>query len=128
MGSSGKLLIIFPLVVFFLSASITFFTTSTTQTVTYSVLGIFDIDITFGDFFTIMTIVSGLTVLMGVGIFGTGFTGESVKIAFKMITLGTLWIFLSGISGVSTIPFVGFFIFWSLSLMYFIGIALVAGE
>ena len=120
---AGERLIIFPLVISFLAAIPTFLT-STSETLVFSFLG-FNFDITFSDFFLLLTgIVAVISIVAGINFLGSGLNDSATHILFKITTFGLLWVFLIGISGIGGIPYVGIIIYWALSLLFFIGVIL----
>lgn len=122
----GEKLIIFPLIVSFIMAIPTFLF-STLETITFSFLGL-NFNLTFSDFFLLLTAsVATIAVVAGINILGSGLNDTGTLLVFKVATFSILWIMLIGVSGVGLIPYVGFFAYWGLSLLFMIGVILNVG-
>lgn len=119
---AGEKLMIFPLMVFFLSLIPTFLISSN-QYVSFNLLGIYTVNISFSDFFILLTAASLVVIAAGITVLGSGLNNVSVLVIFRMISMGTIWVFLSGLSIIGAVPYLGFFLYWFLSLIFFAGLA-----
>lgn len=124
---AGEKLMYFPIVIFFIGAFASLMA-SGTQSIHWTIIeSVISVNISFTDFVILLCAASGVVALLGIGIFGSGMGGESIKIVFKVAMMSILWFFFGGLSGIAAIPLIGSLVFWGLSLVMFLGVVVNVG-